>query len=120
MTISPRYFQFASDNYAGICPEAWQALAEANAGYAISYGDDPWTAQACDALRAFFATDGEIFFVFTGTAAITKVMFTDGATRPIQLSCAVLSLTFGTPSRSSSGIVGAISDSVVPSLGATL
>jgi hypothetical protein len=24
--------QFASDNYAGICPEAWAALAEANSG----------------------------------------------------------------------------------------
>ncbi|HVY71249.1 MAG TPA: threonine aldolase, partial [Verrucomicrobiae bacterium] len=37
---------FASDNYAGICPEAWAALAEANLGHAISYGDDPWTSQA--------------------------------------------------------------------------
>lgn len=25
--------QFASDNYAGICPEAWAAMAEANQGY---------------------------------------------------------------------------------------
>ena len=58
--------------------------------------------------------------VFTGTVAMTKVMFTDGATRPIQLNSAVLSLTLATPSRSSRGIVGAISDSVVPSLGATL
>jgi threonine aldolase len=69
MTAQPRYFQFASDNYAGICPEAWQALAEANAGYAASYGDDLWTARACDALRDFFETDCEVFFVFTGTAA---------------------------------------------------
>lgn len=61
--------QFASDNYAGICPEAWQALQEANNGYATSYGDDPWTAQACDALRNFFETDCEVFFVFNGTAA---------------------------------------------------
>jgi threonine aldolase len=61
--------QFASDNYAGICPEAWQALQEANNGYATSYGDDPWTAKACDALRSFFETDCEVFFVFNGTAA---------------------------------------------------
>jgi threonine aldolase len=61
--------QFASDNYAGICPEAWQALQGANSGYATSYGDDPWTAQACDALRTFFDTDCEVFFVFNGTAA---------------------------------------------------
>jgi threonine aldolase len=69
MTTQPQRLQFASDNYAGICPEAWQALAEANAGYAVSYGDDPWTARACDALRDFFEADCEVFFVFTGTAA---------------------------------------------------
>jgi threonine aldolase len=61
--------QFASDNYAGICPEAWQSLQEADKGYATSYGDDPWTAKACDALRAFFDTDCEVFFAFNGTAA---------------------------------------------------
>jgi threonine aldolase len=69
MTKRPQHLQFASDNYAGICPEAWQALAAANAGYAASYGDDPWTAKACDALRQFFSADCEVFFVFTGTAA---------------------------------------------------
>ena len=42
---------FASDNYAGVCPEAWQALTAANAGHAPSYGDDPWTAEAADLLR---------------------------------------------------------------------
>lgn len=61
--------QFASDNYAGICPEAWQSLEEANRGYATSYGDDPWTARACNALREFFETDCEVFFAFNGTAA---------------------------------------------------
>jgi len=59
---------FASDNYSGVCPEAWQALMAANSGYANSYGDDSWTAQACDALRNFFATDCQVFFVFNGTA----------------------------------------------------
>ena len=65
----PSKNQFASDNYAGICPEAWQTMAEANTGYAASYGDDPWTSRACSALRDFFETDCEVFFVFTGTAA---------------------------------------------------
>lgn len=60
---------FASDNYSGICPEAWQAMAEANQGYMNSYGDDRWTAQACDSLRDFFETDCQVFFVFNGTAA---------------------------------------------------
>jgi len=61
--------QFASDNYAGICPEAWQGLIEANHGHARGYGDDPWTQQAADLLREIFETDCEVFFVFNGTAA---------------------------------------------------
>ena len=61
--------EFASDNYAGVCPEAWQALAAANLGYASSYGDDPWTDRACAELRELFETDCEVFFVLTGTAA---------------------------------------------------
>jgi len=61
--------QFASDNYAGVCPEAFAALQEANRGHAISYGEDPWTAEACDAIREFFETDCEVYFVFNGTAA---------------------------------------------------
>jgi threonine aldolase len=61
--------QFASDNYAGICPEAWQAMQEANLGHVISYGDDPWTARASDAFRELFEVDCEVYFVFNGTAA---------------------------------------------------
>ncbi len=60
---------FASDNYSGICPVAWQAMAEANQGYVNSYGDDRWTAKACDALRDLFETDCQVYFVFNGTAA---------------------------------------------------
>ena len=61
--------QFASDNYAGVCPEVWAAMEEANAGHATAYGDDLWTARASDRFREFFETDCEIFFVFNGTAA---------------------------------------------------
>src|SRR5258708_3367037 len=61
--------QFGSDNYAGICPEAWSAMEEANRGFAPSYGDDPWTERASNAFRALFETDCELFFVFNGTAA---------------------------------------------------
>jgi threonine aldolase len=61
--------QFASDNYAGICPEAWQAMVRANTGHVLSYGEDPWTARAADLLRDLFETDCEVFFVFNGTAA---------------------------------------------------
>ena len=61
--------QFASDNYAGICPEAWQAMEEANSGFVPSYGDDAWTERACQCIRELFATDCQVFFVFNGTAA---------------------------------------------------
>jgi threonine aldolase len=62
--------QFASDNNAGICPEAFEALARANAeGHVAGYGDDPWTERACTRLRELFETDCEVFFVFNGTAA---------------------------------------------------
>jgi threonine aldolase len=60
---------FASDNYAGICPEAWEALARANKGYASSYGDDEWTLRACEDIRQLFERDCDVFFVFNGTAA---------------------------------------------------
>jgi threonine aldolase len=66
---APGRNQFASDNYAAVCPEAWVAMAEVNVGYAPSYGADLWTAKACDLLREFFETDCQIFFVFNGTAA---------------------------------------------------
>jgi len=65
----PVFNQFASDNYAGICPEAWQAMAEANRGFVPSYGDDHWTEQACASIRDVFETDCQVFFVFNGTAA---------------------------------------------------
>ncbi|MDQ3814524.1 MAG: low specificity L-threonine aldolase, partial [Armatimonadota bacterium] len=64
-----RQRQLASDNYAGICPEAWAALAEANHGHAPGYGDDAWTQRAADLIRAVFETKCEVFFVFNGTAA---------------------------------------------------
>src|SRR3981081_153623 len=67
MTSEPQ--QFASDNYSGICPEAWAAMAEANRGHAPAYGEDVWTAKASDAFRALFEINCEVFFAFNGTAA---------------------------------------------------
>jgi threonine aldolase len=62
--------QFASDNNAGLCPEALEALLAANAqGQAIGYGGDTWTERACERMRALFETDCAVFFVFSGTAA---------------------------------------------------
>jgi threonine aldolase len=61
--------QFASDNYAGICSEAWAAMQAANHGHATAYGDDHWTFRAANAFRELFETECEVFFVFNGTAA---------------------------------------------------
>ncbi|WP_029605888.1 threonine aldolase family protein [Kozakia baliensis] len=61
--------QFASDNYAGICPEVWAAMQEANQGSVPAYGEDPWTTRAAEAFRRLFETDCEVFFAFNGTAA---------------------------------------------------
>ena len=63
------HLQFASDNTAGICPEAMAAFINANEGFAASYGNDDATHHVCDRLREVFEADAEIFFVFNGTAA---------------------------------------------------
>ena len=60
---------FASDNYSGICPEAWEAMARANHGHVPAYGDDEWTAKAADLLRELFEVNCEVFFAFNGTAS---------------------------------------------------
>ncbi|WP_071624042.1 beta-eliminating lyase-related protein [Ralstonia solanacearum] len=61
---------FASDNYAGFCPESLKYFLEANgSGHEPAYGDDSWTQRVCDRIRDLFETDCEVFFVFNGTAA---------------------------------------------------
>jgi threonine aldolase len=61
--------EFASDNTAGICPEAWLALQEANLASAEPYGDDRWTARARELVRELFEIDCTVNFVLNGTAA---------------------------------------------------
>jgi threonine aldolase len=64
-----RLRHFASDNYSGICPEAFAAMIEANAKHEVGYGDDTWTEKASNLIREIFETDCEVFFVFNGTSA---------------------------------------------------
>jgi threonine aldolase len=68
-SMTERRQEFASDNTAGLCPEAATALAGANAGAAASYGDDEWTGCLCDRVRELFEIDCDVFLVFNGTAA---------------------------------------------------
>jgi threonine aldolase len=66
---------FASDNNAGMCPEAFAALAEANqAGHAGGYGDDPWTVRAHAAMSEVFEHKAKVFFAGNGTAANALVL----------------------------------------------
>jgi threonine aldolase len=62
-------YDFASDNTAGLCPEALAALSQANEGCCPSYGEDAYTARATDMIREIFQTDCDVYFVFNGTAA---------------------------------------------------
>jgi threonine aldolase len=64
-----RRYEFASDNTAGLCPEAMEALAQANAGSCASYGEDEWTDEAAQLFRDLFECDCDVYFVFNGTAA---------------------------------------------------
>lgn len=75
-TDPSRRFDFASDNTAGICPEALDAMVEANGAAVPSYGDDRWTTAAADALRDLFETDCDSYFVFNGTAANSLALAT--------------------------------------------
>ena len=67
-------YAFASDNTAGICPEALEAIQAANTGHSPSYGDDAHTAAARQLFAEVFETDCEVFFVFNGTAANALVL----------------------------------------------
>jgi len=60
---------FASDNNAGIHPKILKAVAHANTGHAVGYGDDPYTQAAVARFKQHFGADAEVFIVFNGTAA---------------------------------------------------
>ncbi|MEP6922729.1 MAG: low specificity L-threonine aldolase, partial [bacterium] len=67
-SINPRR-SFASDNNSGVHPEIMQAIAAANEGHVVAYGDDPYTDAAVKTFRKHFGKDVEVFFVFGGTGA---------------------------------------------------
>jgi threonine aldolase len=65
----PEYRGFASDNYAGVHPEVLAAIAEANGGHQIAYGEDVYTARLQEVMKGHFGEDAETFPVFNGTGA---------------------------------------------------
>ncbi len=67
MTEHPR--GFASDNNSGAHPEILAAIAAANDGHVVAYGDDDYTAAARQRFREHFGEQAEAFIVFNGTGA---------------------------------------------------
>ncbi|MGI5336610.1 threonine aldolase family protein [Streptomyces sp. CA-181903] len=65
----PRVRGFASDNYAGAHPEVLAALALANGGHQIAYGEDRYTEHLQEVFRSHFGPTAEAFPVFNGTGA---------------------------------------------------
>lgn len=60
---------FASDNYAGAHPEIIAAIADANGGHQVAYGEDAYTARLQEVIRGHFGDQAEAFPVFNGTGA---------------------------------------------------
>lgn len=64
----------ASDNHAGIHPTLLQAIIDANRGHALAYGEDKYTKEAEEKIKALFGPEVQSFFVFNGTAANTLAL----------------------------------------------
>lgn len=60
---------FASDNNAGVHHRVMEAMAKANEGHFVAYGDDPYTARAVETFRKHLGKEIDIYFVFGGTGA---------------------------------------------------
>ncbi|MDJ0463755.1 low specificity L-threonine aldolase [Streptomyces sp. H27-C3] len=65
----PRVRGFASDNYAGAHPEVLAALALANEGHQVAYGEDDYTEHFQRIVHSHFGGLAEAFPVFNGTGA---------------------------------------------------
>jgi threonine aldolase len=60
---------FASDNNAGVHPEVLDAIARANQGHVVAYGDDAFTRSATAKFEEHFGAGIDVFFTFNGTGA---------------------------------------------------
>jgi threonine aldolase len=60
---------FASDNNSGASPEIIEAIAAANKGHCLGYGEDQWTQRAQAAFSREFGPAAETFFVLNGTGS---------------------------------------------------
>lgn len=65
----PEFRGFASDNYSGVHPEVLAAVAAANDGHQVAYGEDAYTARLQEVVAHHFGAGVEAFPVFNGTGA---------------------------------------------------
>lgn len=61
--------EFASDNYSGVHPEVLAAIAAANGGHQIAYGEDAYTRRLQAVFAHHFGEGTQAFPVFNGTGA---------------------------------------------------
>jgi threonine aldolase len=71
---------FASDNNAGVHKEVLEAIARANRGHVVAYGDDDYTRAAIEKFKEHFGGGIEVFFTFNGTGG--NVLGLQALTRP--------------------------------------
>ncbi|HEV3172994.1 MAG TPA: low specificity L-threonine aldolase [Actinocrinis sp.] len=65
----PELRGFASDNYAGVHPQILDALALANGGHQVSYGEDVYTESLQQVFKHHFGPAAHAYPVFNGTGA---------------------------------------------------
>lgn len=60
---------FGSDNHSGVNPLIIRAIEKANTGYAVGYGDDPYTKRVLRNIEKLFGGNCKAAFVLNGTGA---------------------------------------------------
>ena len=65
---------FASDNYSGVHPDVLAAIAAANDGHQVAYGEDVYTARLHEVCTRHFGGGIETYPVFNGTGANVVAM----------------------------------------------
>jgi len=60
---------FASDNYSGVHPEVLAAIAAANGGHQVAYGEDEYTERLQEVMASHFGEGVQAFPMFNGTGA---------------------------------------------------
>ena len=72
MLHDPSSRDFASDNYSGVHSDVLDAIAEANGGHQVSYGDDVYTARLQEVAAQHFGEGVTAWPVFQRHGARTS------------------------------------------------